>query len=264
MEDCVFAANRRKRAPLLARVEVWKKGKYHITATDVEVETAGIRHAFAIIDYKAGFVQEADGKAVSYKGTDLVKLVNLGPAFEQVWQLLSIDGDLMWSAAQGADIQMAITPIAHPEVEEPAAKCRMNIEQVGFTTMGIAREFDGKLAVAKKAASGPPVPTGKAPWSPLKRALAAYDDPKGHYFVLNRLHCPGDVDHPEQESYAFNTKLEGVELARLTEPANTVLLYEARDGKPYFSHDCRAAIFFADGHVEMISEEQAGTLRWTP
>jgi len=263
-EECVYRANRRNRTHLLKSMELHRKTQYKLTITDILVEKQYERYAFALVNYKAQWIESKTGKNVSYNATDMLKLTGFGPVGNQAWFLLSNDPDLMWGGAPGGELLMAITLIAHPEVLEPPAKCRRHVEQAGYAAMAVTREFDGKLAVAEKAAATPAAPESKVAWSPLKRIFATMGDQPNNYFPIEYLHCPADTANPERESYTFNENLDGIELKKLNEPANLVLLYEGAGGKLHFNHDGRAAVFFADGHSEMLSEEQAKTVRWTP
>jgi len=272
-EDCVFEANRRIRAPLLKQVEWYKNSKYQLTITDINFELMYQRYAYALINYRSQWVEPRDGKNVSFNATDLLKLVNMGPPEAQKWMLLSIDPQHHWSPAQGGGLQMVITTIAHPEVEGPEYKCRQHIQAVSGVLFYTASDHKGKMAVRENGLASPAAPEGKT-WSLFKRAAATYEDPKNNYFPLREFHCPLDGEDAETESYSFNEKLDGVkllkdtldglDLSQFTEPANTVLVYEGKDGKLNFRHDSRAFVVFADSHIELINEEQVKTLRWTP
>ncbi len=76
------------------------------------------------------------------------------------------------------------------------------------------------------------------------------------------FHCP--ADSAGGESYSFNTNLQGVSIAHLNAPSQTVVLYEGRGQTLDFRHDGKAVVGFADGSVRAIPQEQAGTLRWKP
>jgi prepilin-type processing-associated H-X9-DG protein len=83
-------------------------------------------------------------------------------------------------------------------------------------------------------------------------------------YVPNRavFRCPGD--RKGAESYAFNANLVGVLYGSIKDPSTVVAIYEGRGGKLRFKHEGKAGVAFADGHVKMISEEEAKTLRWEP
>lgn len=87
----------------------------------------------------------------------------------------------------------------------------------------------------------------------LQEALMPYVKSKELFFV------PGTL-----ETYSFNANLSDKSLAAVNEAAQTVLFYEGEDEKPVFRYDGRAAIGFTDGHVKLISPEEAKTLIWKP
>jgi prepilin-type processing-associated H-X9-DG protein len=74
--------------------------------------------------------------------------------------------------------------------------------------------------------------------------------------------CPSDSSGGV--SYSFNSSLAGVSLAKLQYPADTVMIYEGKNGKLDFRHDGKAAVGFADGHAKLINAEGAKKLRWKP
>ena len=76
------------------------------------------------------------------------------------------------------------------------------------------------------------------------------------------LICPA---HPDEAiGYAFNAKLQNVTMAQIQAPAETVLFYEGQNEKLDFRHGNRTAVAFADGHVKLVSTEEAKKLRWNP
>lgn len=72
--------------------------------------------------------------------------------------------------------------------------------------------------------------------------------------------CP--LDRSGMVSYAFNANLEGRKQADLKAPAQTVMLYEGKESKLLFRHNGKAGVVFADGHAQMLTEEQAKSLIW--
>jgi prepilin-type processing-associated H-X9-DG protein len=73
--------------------------------------------------------------------------------------------------------------------------------------------------------------------------------------------CP--LDPKGTTSYSFNANLAGVNSEKIAKPAETVLIYEGKNGKLNFRHDGKATVGFADGHAKLISKEDAKRLRWT-
>ena len=80
------------------------------------------------------------------------------------------------------------------------------------------------------------------------------------------FHCPADI--PGAESYSFNSKLQGISLNKMSAPAATVAIYEGSNQTLDFRHEHTggnvAAVGFVDGHVQVISQSQAQSLRWKP
>lgn len=71
------------------------------------------------------------------------------------------------------------------------------------------------------------------------------------------LTIPGTHDN-----YTFNENLSDRDMAQVTDPAHTVLFYEGQDQKPIFRYDGRAVIAYVDGHVGLVSPEEAEELLW--
>jgi prepilin-type processing-associated H-X9-DG protein len=74
--------------------------------------------------------------------------------------------------------------------------------------------------------------------------------------------CPDDKS--VGISYSFNANLAGIGLANLQYPADTVMIYEGKNGKLDFRHNGKASVGFADGHAKLINAEGAKKLRWKP
>ena len=96
---------------------------------------------------------------------------------------------------------------------------------------------------------------------PRKKAL--YNDLIFPY-VKNKaiFECPADAKGTI--SYTFNPNLQGAKLAEMVSPQETVLLYEGKDRKFAFKHDGKTAVAFADGHVKLLTPEQADKVFWYP
>lgn len=65
-----------------------------------------------------------------------------------------------------------------------------------------------------------------------------------------------------QSPYTFNSALFGKKLKSVTKPAETVLLYEGSKGVIAFLYNSRGAVAFADGHVKLVSKQEAVQLKW--
>lgn len=75
------------------------------------------------------------------------------------------------------------------------------------------------------------------------------------------LACP--LDSAGTITYSINTAVAGKSLMKVSKPAETVLLYEGRNGKLTFRHNGKAMVAFADGHCKMVDTNQATRLVWT-
>jgi prepilin-type processing-associated H-X9-DG protein len=65
-------------------------------------------------------------------------------------------------------------------------------------------------------------------------------------------------------SYSINPEIAGKSTVAIGSPAETVLVYEGRDGNLNIRHDGTAVVAFCDGHVMAIDKEKAKKLRWKP
>jgi prepilin-type processing-associated H-X9-DG protein len=74
--------------------------------------------------------------------------------------------------------------------------------------------------------------------------------------------CPADASG--RSAYNFNPALAGVNSSTLKAPAQTVMVYEGRNGKLDFRHNGKAAVGFADGHCKLVTAAEAKALRWKP
>ena len=101
----------------------------------------------------------------------------------------------------------------------------------------------------------------------LEEAISPYLKDESVFFVPNSY-----------ERYAFNANLSGryidmmngvafpppTPTSFVAQPEKVILFYEGRDEKLNFRYDGRAAVSFTDGHVALISPDEAKNLRWLP
>ena len=66
------------------------------------------------------------------------------------------------------------------------------------------------------------------------------------------------------EIYTFNGNISGLKTDEIKTPSQTVMFYEGQNEKPIFRYDGKAAIAFADGHVALVSPDEAKSLIWKP
>jgi len=73
------------------------------------------------------------------------------------------------------------------------------------------------------------------------------------------LICPED---PERTlpGYDFSPALAGTDLKSIKQPATTVMVYEAKDGRPVKRHNDGLVVGYADGHVKWEKDLPAGFL----
>ncbi len=95
----------------------------------------------------------------------------------------------------------------------------------------------------------------------MPRSAAKYNSLVEPYIKSQTVfQCPLDVKGAI--SYSMNANLQNRTLADITNPANTVLLYEGKNGKIDFRHEGKAAIAFADGHAKLLTEAETKSLIW--
>lgn len=135
------------------------------------------------------------------------------------------------------------TYLARPqEIQEASAyACLSNLKQLGLGAMQFLQDYDLKFAL--KAAT-------------YQQALLPYTRSE------QLFHCPEDKSGAI--SYSFNVKLENFPAANIADAAQTVMIYEGKDGQLEFRHNNRAGVCFADGHCQLVTPEAAKTLRWQP
>lgn len=83
-------------------------------------------------------------------------------------------------------------------------------------------------------------------------------------YVKNNEMFTSALDPAGTVSFKFNPQLARKSLAKINEPANTVMIYEGEYKKLLFRYDGKAIIGFIDGHVKLVTPEEAKKLRWSP
>lgn len=119
--------------------------------------------------------------------------------------------------------------------------CVSNLKQLALATIMFTTDNDDVLKT-----TGAKWKTSIFPYCKNESLFTCPEDPKGTM------------------SYSFNSSLANVNMAKIKNPANTVLAYEGAGGKLKFRHNDKAAVAFADGHVKLLTKEQAKTLSWKP
>lgn len=163
------------------------------------------------------------------------------------WKIVPFPADEVYRSYRDyadSDILANIaTYLARPqEIQEARAyQCLSNLKQMALGIMQFLQDHEEKFALNNKTFE-------KLIW-PYTHSTEIY-------------HCPDDEGN--ETSYSFNPQQENVALGQMEEPTKTVMLYEGKDGQLDFRHNNRASVCFADGHCELVSPEQAQTLRWEP
>ena len=108
-------------------------------------------------------------------------------------------------------------------------------------------------------------------------AAAKWDDAITQYIGSigspRPFQCPTG-DDSQRSHYAFNAKLSGVADKQITNPGNTVMIFETDGGWNLSGgseallkksrHGRNLVVGFADGHVEMVSPARLQQLNWEP
>ena len=119
--------------------------------------------------------------------------------------------------------------------------CLSNMKQICLAALIFIQDADERFSL--KAAS-------------YKKSLMPYTKNEAIF------KCPSDVGGGS--SYSFNSNLAGIRQAKIKAPAETVMIYEGKNGQLDFRHDGRAAVSFADGHAKLLNAAAAKKLRWKP
>jgi prepilin-type processing-associated H-X9-DG protein len=119
--------------------------------------------------------------------------------------------------------------------------CLSNVKQVSMAAMMLVQDYDEKFKLRADA---------------YKAKLMPYCKNEQIF------HCPADKGG--MVSYSFNVNLQGLSMASVKSPAQTVMIYEGRNGKLDFRHNGMAIVGFADGHAKAMNAQGAAQLRWKP
>jgi prepilin-type processing-associated H-X9-DG protein len=147
---------------------------------------------------------------------------------------ITLLGKIVWAASDVASIKPT-------EQEAHTAASVANVRQICLAAMMLLQDSDEVY---------------KVPPGDYKNALMPY--------VRNAAVFTSPLDKAGTVSYKFNSKLADVPLMRVARPAYTVMIYEGQEGRPAFRNGGKAVIGFADGHVRLISPQEAARLRWNP
>lgn len=142
-------------------------------------------------------------------------------------------------------IAMAMTDngalFAKARVAAKKAQNLSNIKQLALATIMFATDYDERL------------PKTVAGWH---KAIFPYCKNEA-LFKAPGFQGKGD-------SYSLNPNVANKVQTSFSKPAETVLLYQGKDGKLDYSIGGVAAIAYADGHCRLVKPEDAKKLRWKP
>jgi prepilin-type processing-associated H-X9-DG protein len=122
---------------------------------------------------------------------------------------------------------------------EMAASSITNLKQLALAALQFMQDYDLQLAFNQDS---------------MVEALKPYTGNK-HIFTVPST----------DEVYSVNENLIGKPgNSQIQSMHQVVMFYEGKNQTPIFRYGGKAAIAFADGHVKLVSREEAGTLVWEP
>ena len=132
-----------------------------------------------------------------------------------------------------------------PEIKgTPAERSMDNLRKLGLCAEEFAQDYDDVYAFG--------APYYREALAHYIRQLTVFQTPE-LFLVPNT-----------NEIYTFNGNISGLNTDEVKAPAQTVLFYEGQNETPIFRYDGKAAICFADGHVALVSPNEAKNLIWKP
>jgi prepilin-type processing-associated H-X9-DG protein len=217
-----------------------RDAKVRLSLADVKTYTAGDDDACVVYSLEASPLAGTGGR--QYREFLILKRINgawtvAAPAAGPIEAEQSPDGMLLTVARLLRDPEAANRANAAAK----NAACLSNVKQIALAAMMYTQDYDEVF---------PNTPVT------FKSLVMPYIKSEGVF------HCP--LDAPGVVAYRFNEKLAKKSLAVVEAPAETVMLYEGEKGKLNFRHDGKAVVGFADGHVKLVTPEEASKLRWTP
>ncbi len=144
-----------------------------------------------------------------------------------------------------ANIAYGFAQTQMPKIKAtPAERSMENLRKLGLCAAAFAQDYDDAYVFG-------------APY--YREALAPYMR-NSTVFVAPELFLVPNTN----EIYSFNGNLSGLKTDEIKKPAQTILFYEGQNETPVFRYDGKAAIGFADGHVALITPDEAKSLVWKP
>jgi prepilin-type processing-associated H-X9-DG protein len=222
--------------------KIWKnqRGMWELGIRNPKIKTEGDA---ATAKFETVLVHPFLG--VQFSGEEELKLRRRKTEWGSDWAALPLESDNFTPREKtiGA-LQRAIDMAAFPARALKAARAQVTLHNMKLLGLGIVQfvqDYDEKFDNITN--------------DNFKERLKPYVQD-------NEIFRAPELD--AEVGYFFNPSLTNKSLAELEEPAQTVMLFESVDGKLLFRHDERAAVAFADGHVKLITRDEAKNLRWKP
>lgn len=139
--------------------------------------------------------------------------------------------------------------------QDKRALCETNLKHLGLAMLMYMQDYDDKLPPSAKWCDALGIYTSVSVVNGRRVVSKEKNEPV--------LHCP--AAGAEKYGYAMNKNLGNLQLARLTSPAETVLLYETMKlernasgtgDNVAFRHDDVAVYLFVDGHIKWFGQDE--------
>ena len=195
----------------------------------VRVKRASLRHDPDVVQDRI----EDDGALMTERSWWQIVAPDNAPSALQEKSFVSDEDFSFWN-----DASYHLTPKTDEIAKRTLAERSTDkLWQLGVSTQWLVQEHEGRYRVGPN----------------LINALIPYVQNPGIF------HLPDS-----RELYTFNDNLLDLQSNDVKTPAQTVLFYEGQNETPTFRYDGKAAICFADGHVALVSPDEAKNLVWKP
>ncbi len=170
------------------------------------------------------------------------------------WKIVAAAGKEFGRGARPQMLEGLATMLTLSDTERSAyaekaeqTRCASNLKELALAIHMYARGHDGRLDLTPETA--------------LKALLPLLEG-------NNKLFTGVEG----KSRFVFNGKLSNAKLEEITDPAATVLFYEATlggnasndSGALYFGYGERANVAFVDGHVQLVDRTEAAKFKWVP